>query len=143
MARWPPAQCANALPAPAAPRAARELHGEVLVARLAVVHHPGVFVQALVQAAAQRDVDFLQAPAHAEQRHRRGPALVQAHGQLVAPRIEQVGGQGRLAEVRGLDVGRRAGEQHAIHQRQQARDVPGLRHGEQHRLRPSCVTAAA
>jgi hypothetical protein len=66
-------------------------------------------------------------PAAERRRHER-------HRQAVAARIELVGEERRGAEARRLDVRRRAGEEHAVDQRQERRQVLGVGHREEERL---------
>ena len=111
------------------------------VAALAVVHQPRHAMHGLVQAAAERDVDFLETAADAQQRH----ALLdtgahQRERECIARRVErQQGVVDLLVEMRGMDVGRRPGQQHAVDQTQQAGQISGLCEREHHGLRQGAV----
>ncbi len=103
----------------------------------AVVHQTGHSVHRLVQAAAQCDVDFLEAPANAEQRHAlRHAGPHQREGERITFRVErQAGVVHGLVEVRRVNVGRRAGEHHAVDHGQQVVHLRGVGQREHDGLR--------
>ena len=116
------------------------LHLGRLAIGVAVIHHAGHLVYTLVQTAAHGHVDFLVAPADAQQRHALLHAgLDERQREVVALGVEGQAGVGHgFGKVAGVDVGGRAGQHHAIDQWQQRRNLGGLHQRKQHGL---CVCA--
>ena len=103
---------------------------------VAVIEIFALPMHALRKRSAQGHVDFLKTAADAEQWHAAGPAGPhQRQRKGVALQIER---QARLAhflaEMGGMHIRRRAGEQHTIDQRQQRRDLGCFGQGKHHRL---------
>lgn len=117
-------------------------HTIFLVDRLAaiapVVHQARLLMHSLMQGSAQRDIDFLKAPADPQNRH----ATLQGqadHGQGpgIALRVQrQRLVQHVFTEVAGMHIGGGAGQQQAISQIQQGRQLIRLGCGN-HKRHPT------
>jgi hypothetical protein len=109
-------------------------HRVVLAAGRAMIEAAGSLLQLRFQRAAQRDVEFLETAADAQQRHfQRAAAQDEVEREVVTHRvIGFVGGARGIAIARRVHVRHRAGQQHAIDLGEHRVEIQHVGHGRDH-----------